>query len=273
MAQQIERTLDILELLVDEARGLALGEFALRLGMPKSAAHRLLAELVDQGYVLQDPASQHYKLTMRLAVLGFRFLNNSGLTDVCQPVLDDLAEKSGELVRLTVVDGDNLVWVAEAQGARYGLRYDGNFGRRVNLSATATGKCWLATLDEDEAIGIVLNQGFGDPSEVGPNAIRSAKNLIEELAKTRSQGYAVACDEGEPGMSALAAAIRISENAGCVGTVSIAGPTIRLTPDIQEHLAPSVIEAASSLSSLWPARMLQPEIRRQTRDLVARAGS
>ena len=74
-------------------------------------------------------------------------------------------------------------------------------------------------------------------------------------------------------LSALAAAIRISENAGCVGTVSIAGPTIRLTPDIQEHLAPSVIEAASSLSSLWPARMLQPEIRRQTRDLVARAGS
>ncbi len=271
MAQQIERTLDIIELLVDEPAGLALGELALRLGLPKSAAHRLLAELVDQGYAQQDQASQHYKLTMRLVVLGFRFLNNTGLTDACQPVLDGLAEQSGELVRMTVVDGKNLVWVAEAQGARHGLRYDGGFGRRVNLSATATGKAWLATLSDDDAVAIVLNQGFGDPDEVGPSALRSVSTLLDELTSTRARGFGLAVNEGEPGISAVAAVIRVSENEPCVGTVSVTGPLIRMTPETQSELAPLVVEVAQVLGRLWPVRMHQQEAQRQTRELLARA--
>ncbi len=172
---------------------------------------------------------------------------------------------------MTVVDGDNLVWVAEAQGARHGLRYDGNFGRRVNLSATATGKAWLATLPEDQAAAIVLNQGFGDPDEVGPSALRSVPSLLEELTSTRARGFGLAVNEGEPGISAVAAAIRVSENEPCVGTLSVAGPLIRMTPEAQTELAPVVVEVAQTLGGLWPVRMHQPEARRQTRELLARA--
>ena len=172
MSQQIDRTLDIVELMVDLPEGMALGDIAMRLSLPKSAAHRLVSQLVQRGYMEQDAASQHYKLSMRLMILGFRHLSNTGLADVCQPELDDLAERTGELARIAIVEADSLTWVAQAQGARYGLRYDGNLGRRVTVPATATGKCWLATFSDEEAVRIVVENGWGDPMETGPKAIR-----------------------------------------------------------------------------------------------------
>ena len=259
MSQQIDRTLDILELLVGSPKGLALSAIALTLGLPKSATHRLLAQLAERGYLEQDASSQHYRPTMRLAVIGFRLLANSGVNDVCQPELDGLADRTGELARIAMVDGDGLTWVAQAQGARYGLRYDGNLGKQVTLSATATGKAWLATLTDEQAIRIVVTRGFGDPDELGPRAIRDIAALTETLARTRKQGYGVAYEEGEPGMAAVAAAIPGAKpGAAHVGTVSVAGPTARLTRKLLHDIAPDVAAVARRLSELWPIRQLQP---------------
>jgi IclR family transcriptional regulator, acetate operon repressor len=259
MSQQIDRTLDILELLIENPEGLALGEIAIRLGLPKSATHRLAGHLIDRGYLERSPATQHYRLTMRLFVLGFRYLSKTGLTDICQPELDDLAARTGELARLAMVDGETMTWVAQAQGARYGLRYDGNLGRRVVLSATATGKAWLSTMPEDRAVGIVAKQGFGNRDEIGPNAISSMAELIRELDRTRRRGYGQAFEEGEPGIAAVAAAIPGSKPAdSCVGTVSVAGPITRQTHKRLKEIAPDIIRTARRISELWPIRLYQP---------------
>jgi len=86
-----ERCLSIIELLA-EAQSLPLGEIAERLSLPKSGAHRLLATLVDVGWVQQDQGTSFYRLTMRLAVLGQQFYVATGIPDICQPVLDRLAQ-------------------------------------------------------------------------------------------------------------------------------------------------------------------------------------
>ena len=96
----IERALGLLELLASDARGLPLQQLADRLDIPKSAAHRMLAELIRLGYVRQDDDTSRYRLSTRLAALGFRFLASSGVVDLVQPVLDGLARETGELVRL-----------------------------------------------------------------------------------------------------------------------------------------------------------------------------
>lgn len=84
----IERALGLLELLASDARGLPLQQLADRLDIPKSAAHRMLAELIRLGYVRQDDDTSRYRLSTRLAALGFRFLASSGVVDLVQPVLD-----------------------------------------------------------------------------------------------------------------------------------------------------------------------------------------
>jgi len=85
----------------------------------------------------------------------------SGIVDIAQPLLDRLAATSGELVRLSIVDGDRLTWVARAQGARRGLRYDPDMGMDATLSCTATGHAWLLTMTDEEALQRVARQGFG----------------------------------------------------------------------------------------------------------------
>src|SRR5579875_2337425 len=106
MVAAVDRCLALIETLAQEAEGLSLGDIAARLDMPKSATHRMLATLAAHGYVTQDPATQAYLLSLRLAVLAFRYLDARRLPDVAQTVLDRLARDTAEYCRLAVVEGD-----------------------------------------------------------------------------------------------------------------------------------------------------------------------
>lgn len=249
------RGLDILELLAGAEQPLPLGVVAERLGLPKSATHRLMADLAAAGFVRQEQSGEAYGLTLKLASLGVQFLAASRLEQICQPVLEDLAQQSGELVRLACAEQDGLYWVARAQGAPAGLRYDPEHGTRVHLHVTAVGKAWLATLPAEEAVALAQRQpGFGDTRRFGPRALSSVAQLRAALALTRRRGHGQAVDEGEPGTSAIACAIRPEAGAPAIGTVSIAGPTARLNAARMQALLPALRAAAEELARRWPLR-------------------
>lgn len=251
-----ERCLSIIELLAERAGEMPLGEIAERLDLPKSGAHRLLATLVGLGWAEQDAGTGYYRLTMRLAVLGQRFYDATGIPDICQPLLDRLAADTHEFARLAVVDGDALVWVAHAQGATGGLVYQPSLASNtVPLYATASGKAWLATLGTEAAVRKALgDRGFRDADRYGPNVIRSIEALLAEIAATAKRGYGLALNEAEPGVCTVAAAIRPEGGGPALGTVSVAGPSVRLDEARLHALAPQVQACARSLASLWPLR-------------------
>jgi IclR family transcriptional regulator, acetate operon repressor len=250
----VDRVVDIIELIADEPNGMPLSEIAARLDMPKSAAHRLLATLVRRGFAEQDEFSQRYRLTVKLAAVGFRVLAASGTSDVCQPSLDRLAARTGELVRLAIVENDSLIWIAKAQGSPSGLRYDPDLGQMVVLHATATGKSWLATLSDDHAARLVRARGFVVPARFGNPVVRNEADLMEELARTRRRGFGVAIEEGEPGTCAMARAILAGVDRKAVATVSIAGPAARLTPARMEEFAPDLEATTNEIADIWPSR-------------------
>ncbi len=252
-----ERCLAIIELLADGARELPLGEIAERLSLPKSGAHRLLSTLVGIGWAEKNPETAFYRLSMRLAVLGQQFYVATGIPDICQPLLDRLARQCREFVRLAVVDGHSLVWVAHAQGASGGLMYQPSLtSNTVPLFATASGKAWLATLPIDEAVKILMrNGGLKDAQRYGPNCVRSVEALLRELKTTTRRGYGIAVSEAEFGVTAVAAAIRPDDVSSALGTVSIAGPSARVTETRARELAPLVLRTARELSNLWPLRV------------------
>jgi DNA-binding IclR family transcriptional regulator len=263
----IERCLDVVEVLAGEAASVELGALAARAGMPKSAAHRTLATLVARGLVVQDQVTQGYALSLRFATLAFRNLDARGLPDLAQTALDALARATGEYCRLAVVEGEGLVWLARAQGATAGLRYEPDMGDEVVLHATATGKAWLATLPEGEALRIVCARGFaaarppGRP--LGPRTIASVDELRRHLAQTRARGHALAVEEGEPGTVALAVAFRADADpdAAVAGTLSVAGPLVRMKPDRHAAIGRALREAADALAALWPVRRRQQPAR------------
>lgn len=251
-----QRCLDVLELLAEEPGGLALAAVCARLGLPKSAAHRFLALLASRGFVRQDATSLRYALTLKLPSLGFRYLAGTGWPDLAQPTLDALAARSGELARLALVEDDTLTWVAKAQGASTGLRYDADAGRGVILHATATGKAWLATLPEARALELVARERrIGTPG-LGPRAVGTVAALRRELRATRRRGWGEAVEEGEPGVAAVAVAVRArrERDAPAFATVSIAGPLARMDAARRASLALAAQAAAQELADLWPLR-------------------
>lgn len=260
----IERVLDILTLLADHPQGLPISDISRRLDLPKSAVHRLLSILVRRGMAMQDEYSQRYRMTVKLAALGFRFLAASGITDICQPSLDRLAARTGELVRLALVEDDALIWVAKAQGALSGLRYDPDMGQAVVLHATATGKAWLATLEETQAVALVKARGFVVPSRFGRPIVRDEASLLAELALTRKRGWGTSIEEGEPGTCALSCAIVDPQTRRAIGTVSVAGPAARLTPERMAAIAPDVQATTAEIADLWPSRKVMEAMMGQT---------
>lgn len=255
----IDRCLSLIETLAGEAEAVELSVLANRIGTPNSAAHRILATLMERGWVVQDPASQNYALSLRLSTLAFRNLDTRAVPDVVQTVLDRLARRTREYCRLAIVEGEDLVWVARAQGATAGLRYDPDMGQEIVLHATANGKAWLATLPENEALRIVCGRGFEAHRPLGPNSIKSVDELRQHLEDTRANGYATAVDEAELGTAAIAVSFRCDDmvDAPVAGTISVAGPRLRIGPDRYEELGRDLQTAAQEIAAVWPLRVRQ----------------
>jgi len=248
MSAAVERSLKILELLAQHPEGCQLSFVSNALGLPLSATHRLLTTLAGAGYLKQSREQGDYVLTMKLVSLSLGFLSNAGVIDIAQPMLDRLAEESGELVRLGVLEGEELIFVAKAQGATRGLKYDPDMGLSVKLSCSAAGHALLATMTDKEAIAVVERQGFGRPADYGPNAPTSPRALLPYLRAARERGFSMIKEAFAPGMTAMSAAVR-ERNGGVIGVVTIAGPMWRLAEERMLELGPPLIRTATEVGA------------------------
>jgi DNA-binding IclR family transcriptional regulator len=255
MSAIVDRALILLERLSVAPQGLPLVDICRDCEIAKGTAHRLLAHLIKRGYVRQSGDDGVYTLTLQLPLLAAHHLEGQGFADICQPQLDRLAELSGELVRLAWLDGNRLVWIAEAQRAAPGLRYDANLGNVATLHVTAVGKSWLATMPPEEVVERVREQGrLLDPT-LGPCAIKSEKELLTEVTRTRRRGYGLAIDENEVGAAAVGVPIVTAHaSPGFLGGVAIIGPTARLNRERLVEFVPELRAAAASIAELWPIR-------------------
>ena len=233
-----------------------LGEIAERLALPKSGAHRLLATLVDSAGPNRTRTG-FYRLSMRLAILGQQFFVATGIPDICQPLLDRLAGECREFVAPGGGRRPSLVWVAHAQGASERLMYQPSLTTNtVPLYATASGKAWLATLPEVRRSRTSRGTAaFKTLIGMGPTLCCTIDALRQEIENTGRRGYGMACGEAESGVTAVAAAIRADEHGPVLGTVSIAGPSARLTEQRAAELAPLVSSTARDLAAIWPLRL------------------
>lgn len=248
MTLSLDRGLSLLEQLCGQPEGMPLTSLADELDIPRSACHRLLAELQRRGYVRQVQSQGEYLLTAKIASMGLELLSSKGIVDIAEPVLERLAKESGELVRLSIVDDDRLVWIAKSQGTRMGLRYDPDMGMDARLSCTASGHAWLMTMSDERALELVSRQGFGQPKDYGPNAPITVMSLLEMLSAARTRGFAMIDEVFAPGMTAMAAPVVRGQET--VGVVSIAGPRQRHTLKRMQQLASAMLAATAELGPI-----------------------
>ena len=197
----LSRGLAVLDALVGAQNGVSLHRVAEITELPKTAAHRILGNLVQDGFVRQEKSTGDYVLTLRLVSMALRHLAENTVVDLARPVLDRLADVSGELVRLSLVDDGELIWVAKAQGARPGLRYDPDSGVSASLSASSSGIAWLSQVHRRARPGTDAAAGSSRPGPVrperadhhrglpGPAAPRAPRRLRHRRSDLRGRAW------------------------------------------------------------------------------------
>ncbi|WP_138472804.1 IclR family transcriptional regulator [Poseidonocella sp. HB161398] len=250
MSSALEKGLSVIGYLAERPEGASITDIAKGLDLPPSGVHRLLKELETLGYTHQAREHGDYRLTLKLATAGLSFLARTGIPDLSQPILDRLAQSTKELIRMALSDGEKLVWVGVSQGATSGLRYDpdAEHGQIVHLSAASGGQAWLSGMDDDAAIAAVMKQGLEKSGGAGVSAPKSVAELMALVQAARKNGYALNANSFMLGMAAIAVLIRHPETGVPIGTVSIAGPAARATPELLRGFLPELQQAAADLA-------------------------
>jgi DNA-binding IclR family transcriptional regulator len=203
---------------------LGVSELARRLGLTKSTVHRVLASLLQGGFIEQDPHSHKYRLGCALVELGYNVVYSNSLLQTALPYLHYLAEQVGEAAYVAVRDRDELLTMIQvlSPNASDQIPWAGS----LPLHATASGKVLLTQMPEAE-LSALLDKGLARWTE---NTITEPDQLREEIGRVREQGYATCLEEQEAGVNAVAVPVRSPEG-DVAAALSSVGPAYRFTRD------------------------------------------
>ena len=238
--QSVDRALTILELLARDGEA-GVTEIAQELGVHKSTAFRLLATLETHRLVEQEGDRGRYRLGVGNLRLAGATTARLDLVTEARPVCRQLASDTGETVNITVRSETSALYLDQVAGSS-ALQSHNWVGQHIPLHATSNGKVLLSELNDDD-----LKAALRELPRFTDATVTSRQKLKAELAEVREAGYALAVDELERGLTAAAAPIR-SAHGDIIASMSISGPTFRLTDDKLETAVPMLVAAATEVS-------------------------
>ncbi|WP_150274696.1 IclR family transcriptional regulator [Paenibacillus tepidiphilus] len=235
------RMLLLLECFTDLRPEWGVTELSEELDCYKSVIHRMLTTLEARGYVTQNPVTKKYRLGLKLFELGMVVARGMNLRTLARPVLETLAERTGETVLLTIVDGQSGVCI-EKMESHESIKSTSQLGKRVPLYGGAPTKLLMAYLPEYEREGIIAGglNAFSPFTDTDPDTLR------ESLAKIRAQGYSWTFQEVDMGSVGIAFPVRDHEEK-VVASIAILGPEFRMEGKM-ERCHEACGEAAQAIS-------------------------
>jgi DNA-binding IclR family transcriptional regulator len=241
--QAVERAIAILKSFSIEHPERGVGELSRELGLHKSTVSRLMQTLEQGGLLTRNPETKRYRLGIDLIGLASQVLSYMDVREVARPFLRRLAEDCQESVNLVVLEGGQVVNLEQFVAPARQVKNIGRVGRRMCAHCTAAGKVMLAYLPADRQDRVLA----GDLLRFTVHTITDPDKLRQELAQIPERGYAVAQEELEDGLNAIAAPI--ADHTGrVVAAASIAGPAYRVAPAIFAHLAGQLVEVTGQIS-------------------------
>ena len=192
----------------DNAGGSAdrsVSELSSIVGRERSQVCRMLKSLRQAQVVEQDPYSHRYRLGWKVQVLAAG-AGDQVLVGASRPILQALVARTGEVALLTVQEANRGLTVMREE-SQNSLRRGGWIGQRSAMHYTATGRALMFDADDELVKALTVDQ-FGADSRSGPNAPRNLDELLERLRVERKQGYAIASEEVETGLTSVSVPVR-----------------------------------------------------------------
>lgn len=244
-AQTVARAFAVLRLFRDHGGDLGVGAVARDLELNLSTTHRIVRALVAEGYLAQNADTERYYLGTAALLLGQAAQHNFGL-DIVYPVLQRLAEGTGESVNLGVLSGETAVVVERIESAQP-LRFTQPPGTRVPLHASSMGKALLAFNAEAQSRTL-----HGELTKVAGKTHSTSSTLRADLDAVRVRGWSTDDEESADGVRCVGAPVM--DNAGVArAAVAVQAPSVRVPDERFAELGPLVVDAAKEIATLLPA--------------------
>jgi IclR family KDG regulon transcriptional repressor len=202
-APSVKKAFRILRAVADSPVELGVSELAKDLRIGKSTVHGITSALEELGILVRDPLHKKYSLGYTLLELGRRAYARVELRDVVRKPMERLAEKIGETVFVGILNGDHVT-VLDVVESQNELKITSPPGTRLPLLAGATGRIFLAQLEEVQAKEIVQKMGL---VRYTPQSVVDLKRFFKDVEETKRRGYAIDDEEYLPGVRAVAAPI------------------------------------------------------------------
>ena len=241
--QSTQKVLSIVECLAERGEPMRLNEISAALGINTSTTLRYLITLIDCGYVLQDPSTAQYTLTLKLYFLAERIDFSSGIRRAAMPCLKNLSKAFGETAHLSIDQNSTVVYIASAHEGSQIIGATQRIGSAAPLHCTGAGKLFLTQYSDKQISDLIHFHGLPKFTE---KTITSREKLMEEIRTVREQGYALDNEECEIGARCVAVPIR-GKRGNIEACVSISGPAVRLTDAHIQSKLPQLMKACDQV--------------------------
>lgn len=233
MDRAVARSFRLLEALARARGGARLSDLAAETGLQKSTVHRILGTLCALGYAEQEESSR-YRASLKAWELGAGVVAELPIRRAAAGFLHSLHRATGETVSLTILSGDDVVYLEKLVAPRP-VRFMTRVGSRVPAVLTASGKAMLAT--RPDAAEIMARTTTRRPLDVPA--------VMAELEEARRRGYA--SSGYSPGVTSIGAAVVIG-GAPAEAALSVSAPTDRLTGRKRDAAVEALLEASARMA-------------------------
>lgn len=238
----IDKALSLLDLFSESRPESGLSELARLAGYDKATTRRFLVALTNNGYLEQDTVSKKYRLGPALLRLARVREATFPISDLVQPVINDLRDQTGETAHFSLVAGTSMATMLTAESLRAN-RVSLENGERLPLHCTASGIAWLA-----HAPVPMVKRLLSRPLKAETaHTITDPEQLKTMIECARTSGVAVAEQSYENDVQGIAAAV-FDETGRANGTIAVATPLSRVTPESTAMVKNAVLEASCEIT-------------------------
>ena len=250
-----DRVFIVLEALADASTPPTLSELAELTALPMPTLHRLLRFLTTNGYVRQEPSKRYI---IGLGMIRFGQSASRGLDSWAAPHLAGLVEKYGETTNMAMLEGDSVVYVAQAPSPR-AMRMFTEIGHVVMPHCTGVGKAILSMLTDQQVTSLLGRTGMPVRTD---HTLTTNDAVLAALGEARQRGYTLDYGEQEAGVRCVAVPLT---GLPFLAAISVSGPSSRIMMDDVYRIAPDLQEVADDISRKYRSdvtgNLLQPNVR------------
>ncbi len=238
----VERALDILLCFSREEPTRSLTQIAESIHMSKTTVHRLLATLESKRFITRDRSTGLYRLGFRFIEMASLVLQDVELHRWALPYLQRLCAECGETVDLSILDGSHVIYLEVVESPQR-VKLAAAVGQHLPACYTASGKALMAYLPEEKVKKIISD----NQAEYSNHAPIQIPDMLADLRATAERGYAIAEQEYEQDINAVAAPIFDADHHP-IASIAIVGPSFRLTKDRLPALGESLRKMTQVIS-------------------------